>query len=405
MKLIPFAHFLKDAGGNFGIMTAILLPSLLGAAGVAIDLTNVLQVKTQMQGIVDSASLAAVSAMASQGMTPADAEKLAKDFLTGQLLNYVKTGNESPAELEALEKAVKEAAAVSVSQAATSSGKAYEVTLTSSYDIALTPMTRLVAGPTVRVTVGGSAKSTSESETAVSMYLALDRSGSMSFVTNQKNPVLSACANYNANSWPNPYSYSPCYIRKIQALQTAATALFTSLDKSDPEKNLVRVGAVAYTDDTFQETGMSWGTTAASTYVKLFPPVPTGGTDASGAMNIAFDALKAKNTTEAEAHESKDHTNFQRYILLMTDGEMTGASSNWNNGLDQKTRNICKKAKDDGIIILSVAFMAPVKGKEMLGYCASGPDNYYEPDDMNELVAAFGEIAEKAAKTTTRLTN
>jgi hypothetical protein len=186
------------------------------------------------------------------------------------------------------------------------------------------------------------------------------------------------------------------------------TALFTSLDKSNPEKNLVRVGAVAYTDDTddtFQETGMSWGTTAAATYVKLFPPVPTGGTDASGAMNITFDALKAKNTTEAEAHESKDHTNFQRYILLMTDGEMTGASSNWNNGLDQKTRNICKKAKDDGIIIFSVAFMAPVKGKEMLGYCASGPDNYYEPDDMNELFAAFGEIAEKAAKTTTRLTN
>lgn len=210
-----------------------------------------------------------------------------------------------------------------------------------------------------------------------------------------------------------------CYIRKIQALQTAASGLFTSLNKSDPKGNLVRVGAVSYTDETQKASDITWGTLTSSAYVTLLPYKPTGGTNAKGAMQIAYDALKLSNTTEATAHKSKNHSKYHRYILLMTDGEMTGSSASWNSGIDKDVRALCDKAKldgdtnkngkidgdEEGITIFTVAFMAPTRGKELLNYCASGSENYYEPDDMNALVAAFGEIAEKAAKTTTRLTN
>jgi uncharacterized protein YegL len=272
-------------------------------------------------------------------------------------------------------------------------------------------MSSLLVGKTMKLATTSTAASNAESESAISMYLALDRSGSMSFVTDQKNPLLSDCANYSSSSWPNPYSYKPCYIRKIQAVQTASSGLFSSLDKADPKKTLVRVGAVSYTDSTQSPTDIAWGTTAAAKYVSQLPDTPTGGTDASGAMQIAFDALKVANTTESKAHTSKSHTNFQRYILLMTDGEMTGGSNSWNSTLDKNVRALCDKAKADkdangnAIVIFTVAFMAPAKGKDLLNYCASNPDSYYEPDDMTALVDAFGQIAEKASKTATRLTN
>ncbi len=89
----------------------------------------------------------------------------------------------------------------------------------------------------------------------------------------------------------------------------------------------------------------------------------------------------------------------------MTDGEMTGYSNSWNKGIDDKVRAACAQAKSDGITIFTVAFMAPDKGKSLLQNCASNKESYYESSNMTDLVAAFGDIGRKAAKTQTRLTN
>src|SRR5690606_12600556 len=140
-------------------------------------------------------------------------------------------------------------------------------------------------------------------------------------------------------------------------------------------------------------------------YVNALPSVPTGGTNASGAMKVAYDALKRASTTEATAHTAKGNRDFQRFILLMTDGEMTGSSSSWNSTIDNQVRNYCDQAKNDDIKIFSVAFMAPNRGKSLLGYCASATDYYFEPEDMGDLVSAFRKIGQKAADLTTRLTN
>lgn len=89
----------------------------------------------------------------------------------------------------------------------------------------------------------------------------------------------------------------------------------------------------------------------------------------------------------------------------MTDGEMTGNSSSWSSSIDQTVRNTCDTAKKDGIKIFSVAFMAPDKGKSLLQHCASSLDNYYAPENMEQIVTAFGEIARKAAGSLATLTN
>jgi len=50
-----------DRSGNFGIMTAILMVPLLGAAGLALDFSQALALKTRLQGAADSAALGAIA--------------------------------------------------------------------------------------------------------------------------------------------------------------------------------------------------------------------------------------------------------------------------------------------------------------------------------------------------------
>ena len=44
-----FDRLRRDRGGNFGIMTAILLPVLIGTAGLAIDYSNAILSKRTLQ--------------------------------------------------------------------------------------------------------------------------------------------------------------------------------------------------------------------------------------------------------------------------------------------------------------------------------------------------------------------
>ncbi|KGF67663.1 membrane protein [Hoeflea sp. BAL378] len=62
--------FFKDRSGNFGIMLAILLVPVIGAAGLALDYTTANAVRTQVQGAADAAAVAAI-AESSEGVKAA----------------------------------------------------------------------------------------------------------------------------------------------------------------------------------------------------------------------------------------------------------------------------------------------------------------------------------------------
>jgi Flp pilus assembly protein TadG len=49
-------RFRTDRGGNFGIMTAILIVPLAGIAGPAVDFSNALSVRTQLLAAADAMS-------------------------------------------------------------------------------------------------------------------------------------------------------------------------------------------------------------------------------------------------------------------------------------------------------------------------------------------------------------
>jgi Flp pilus assembly protein TadG len=56
-----FKRILGDRSGNFGMMTALLLVPIIGTAGLALDISDALLVKTTLQGAADAAAIAAVA--------------------------------------------------------------------------------------------------------------------------------------------------------------------------------------------------------------------------------------------------------------------------------------------------------------------------------------------------------
>lgn len=410
MRHTLFARLAKDRAGNFGIMTAAMLPVLLAVGGVAVDLTHVMEEKNKLQALADSATLAAAAAMADKGtMTAEEAQTLAKNFLLGPKKADIRNSGLSVAEQDAaIAKLEKDTAALATISTTSNTAASYEVTMKSAYDVPLTGLTSLLGFTAMRVGVESKAASGREGN-ALSMYLALDESGSMAWDTttvDPTNPTKQETYNCGRNGKKTCTRDVPNYLSKMLSLKTAAAVMFAELKKADPNSELIRVGADSYDDKTKAEQSIQWGTSYVQTYVNNLPAVPDGGTDASGAMANAFNALKAANAAEKSAHDAKGNTSFERFIVLMTDGEMTGNSASWNQTLDTKVRTECQTAKNDGIKIYTIAFMAPDKGKSLLEYCSSGKDDYYyEPEDMTTLVESFGEIARKAAKTGTRLTN
>ncbi|MGE6743677.1 VWA domain-containing protein [Allorhizobium pseudoryzae] len=428
-------RLIKDRGGNFGMMTALLLPLSIGVGGMAIDLTNVMQQKSDLQSMADAATLAAAAKLSTtDAMTEEQAEEMAKDYLIGQKLQELEQQGLTKEQLaEAKAELLKSTEAEATITSTGGSSKAFVVKMNSTYAIQLNPLTQMLGFKTVPVSIASVANSAREGN-ALSMYLVLDRSGSMAWDTTTVDPVSPtktvtqdaygyyACTDWRGRpatcyGWYTETKTVTNYVTKIAALKAAASVMFTELLKAsapdvasanlqqEEAKKLIRVGAVSYTHQTQKEEPPAWGTTKASDYVQALPEQPTGGTDATGALDIAFAAFKSANGNEAAQHKTKGNDNFGRFIVLMTDGEMTGNSANWNQALDTKVRAQCQTAKDDKITVFTVAFMAPDRGKSLLKACASGEENYYESNDMTELVKAFGDIGRKAAKTAVRLTN
>ena len=54
-------NFWRDKGGNFAILTALLAVPLFGAAGLALDFSQALAVKEDLQQTADATALGAVS--------------------------------------------------------------------------------------------------------------------------------------------------------------------------------------------------------------------------------------------------------------------------------------------------------------------------------------------------------
>jgi Flp pilus assembly protein TadG len=376
--------FWTDRNGNFGMMTAILLPLLIGVAGMAMDTLNLSLSRSQLQDAADGAALAVSAALADGTADATSGQTLGKNFVSGQVANYMSASEAA---------AVKNATNVAITTTTSGTGKTFAVVVSSSASVALSPFSSFIGGSTRSVAVASNAASgIGTARNGVSMELVLDESASMDRECVLM--LLGICLSYKPG------------ISKIDALKKAATALFDSLDKADPTFRHVRTGTISYSNGIRGQKAMNWGTADSRSYVNAM--APAGGTDATAAVETADKAIRRNDYgTDAEsvAHAKYENKSVERIIVLMTDGEMTGNGTSWVASIDQSVRKACAEAKEHGIRIFTVAFMAPEKGKSLLQYCASSSTNYYEPTTMDALIASFADIGEKATKVPTRLTN
>jgi hypothetical protein len=89
-----------------------------------------------------------------------------------------------------------------------------------------------------------------------------------------------------------------------------------------------------------------------------------------------------------------DTPNVAKHIVLMTDAEL--------NLYEEEAAEMCEVLKDDlGITIYTVGFRAgndPGPSYDFLEGCATSPDHMYTPDTGEELIQAFGAIADDIAE-------
>ena len=390
--------FMRDRRGNFGTMTAILLPVVLAGAGVAMDLAKMVQVRTALQDSADSAALSAASALAGQGISDEKAIELAKKFLAAQFKNLTQNGGALSEDEEQAAKDLADTALASVTRTTGASGatNTYEVTVTGQYDVSMNAFTALLGYDKVRVSVSSTSESTTESKNALSMYLVVDRSGSMAENTSTVNEAQPTKVEYYQCGWSWCSRTVTNYVLKIDALKVAVADLVDQLNTADPEKKYVRTAAISYNSSSQSPTTFEWGTKAAMDYVNAL--TATGGTDSSNAVKTAYQKVTA--TSEVNAHIAKNgQKDPGKFIVFMTDGDNNYTSA------DTSTKKWCDSAKAVNVEIFTVAFMAPSRGQELLKYCATDTSHYYDANDAAQLIAAFKEIGEKASMAAARLTN
>ncbi|WFU08224.1 VWA domain-containing protein [Rhizobium sp. CB3090] len=384
---------MRDRAGNFGVLTALAIPVLAAAAGVAVDVSNMAVSDGQLQEATDAAALATATALANGSATTSTAQQLASDFVVGQMSNYL---NNDPATVSDL----KAGTTVNVTQTSNSSGGTnYSVVVKASYDMPVNGMTRVLGLNTMNISASSTSSSgTAVQKTALSMEIALDKSGSMLLNTDVIDTTQKSCIQYYTDGnylYQYPKAKSPCYIKKIAALKTAVGTLLDQLDAADPKSQYVRTAGIAWSSEVDSSSNLAWGTASTRTNV-ISGLNADGGTESSAPMTLAYNSLMS--SSEAAAQAAKGNTNFQKIIVLMTDGENNSSSS------DTKTLNTCAAAKKAGFQIYTVAFMAPARGQNLLQNCATSSSNYFDAQQMSDLVAAFKTIGAQASKQLTLLT-
>ncbi len=380
-----------DEAGNIAIIGALAIPVGLAAVGSALDVGAMLATKNKLQAAADAGAVAAAAYLVDdENATIENAKALAKDFVRGQIGAQL-------AEIEALQDKTglgtydfETCTDVQVDETSGyGNSKTYDVTVKTCLEMQLSALNVLLDDKGKTVNVQSSAQSTTASQNAISMYLVLDRSGSMGWDSSTllDQPYQYYCGYYR---WCTQY-----YVKKIDALKTAAGELMDVINTADPDGKFSRLASVSYNTYAYTPQNFTWGTSAVATYVNALQA--GGGTDSSYAVKKALDALKG--TSEDDAHLAKNGQKPDKFIVFMTDGDNNYTSA------DTATQNWCDDAKDEGIEIYTVAFMAPSRGQALLSYCASGADHYFKAENAEEMAAAFEYIGKKAVNAKARLTN
>ena len=343
--------FRRSEDGNVMVIFGLAIVPIFLFAGAALDFTRALDARTTVQAIADSASLAATKELMKDKMTPAKAEALALKLFNAQIAASDIAGK--------LLKLKPVASAIKTKNSDGTTTARVTVDATADVDLVLVP----AVGALSSFNIGTHSVSESRLQpTALSMYLVLDRSGSMGG-------------------------------GKIQSLKKAVKQLLDVLKKADPQKKYARVGGAAYNTNVAVSQALVWGVGSTKNFLNKFSA--GGGTNTAAGTALGVGALSSAQ--EKKEHNKKNRQDPKKFMLVMTDGQNNQPI--W----DTDTISDCTKAKNAGIEVYTVAFQAPSTGKQLLQKCATDASHYFDATNSAALVAAFKKIGEEAAKSIPRV--
>ncbi|ACT56861.1 VWA domain-containing protein [Candidatus Liberibacter asiaticus] len=190
-------------------------------------------------------------------------------------------------------------------------------------------------------------------------------------------------------------------IKKKHLVRDALASVIRSIKKIDNVNDTVRMGATFFNDRVISDPSFSWGVhKLIRTIVKTFAidENEMGSTAINDAMQTAYDTIISSN--EDEVHRMKNNLEAKKYIVLLTDGE--------NTQDNEEGIAICNKAKSQGIRIMTIAFSVnktqQEKARYFLSNCAS-PNSFFEANSTHELNKIFrdrigNEIFERVIRIT-----
>lgn len=85
--------------------------------------------------------------------------------------------------------------------------------------------------------------------------------------------------------------------------------------------------------------------------------------------------------------------NTKKAVILMTDGQFNTKYANGMGDSNAQAKKMCKKMRDQDVLVYAVAFQAPNSAKNTLKNCAGDPDRFFDASDGDELKAAYDAIA------------
>ncbi len=342
MKLLQRARkFLNNTRGTVAVLFALSVLPMMMVVGSAIDYSKASNLHTNVSASVDAALVATATNilndvsinLENQSVVVARAEELFETFLfkniKSNLPPFYNGANFS------FDTGLQE----------------LTVSVDASYK---THMAKIAGFNTVNISTSSAVKLKRETGGSLSMYLVLDRSGSM--------------------GWNFP--------TRMTSLKVAVDGMIDGMKEVDPDKQFIRMGAVAYNHYTFDQKSIRWNLSAVNNYVQAMNA--GGGTNSSGAVKKAYKQLKKQK--EIDEHYAKSEQVPKLVMVFMTDGNNNASS------YDNETLKYCTKAKNYGMEIYTVAFQAPSKGQALLEECATTSSHYFEVEDNDKLIEIFKKI-------------
>ena len=336
--------FTKDERGSFLPLAGLTLPVVLLASMATLQYSGIQQAKGKVQSSVDAAIMAAAieaNKIEDQSDTAAIMAKIQETFEPFLNANLESIGGSFTYQ----------------TQAVTYNPDTKRIN--AKVDFQFPSFVKQFTGKdSYGHAVNSSVDLSAKKKTALSMFLVLDKSGSM--------------------GWSG----------RMTALKSAVNQLYLQFKAEDPDRKYIRTGAIAYDSNTRGSLPPNWNPKEANNYTQALRP--WGGTNSMRGMQRAYTFLKGQR--EFNKHAKRNDSQVKRAILLMTDG------INSHHSYDTGTLNYCSQAKTEGIEVFTVAFTAPSAAQQLLSQCASSSAHYFNATNSQQLLDAFKAIGNAAAK-------